>query len=298
MSSSVTLDEMLKTLPGAEQRIALVGAAHDESLLTVKQTLEEGGGKFLLLGEESAVRERCEYLQIPLDNCEIENIQGHQDAAERAVLLASRGEVDVLMKGEIHTSIFTRALLNRERGLIPPEGLISHFALFEIPGLPHPVALTDAALNISPGLEEKKVILENGLEVLRRLKQGPLGAICVAAVEKVNPKIPGTVDADALSMMDWEGDRVEGPMALDAALSAKAAEIKGIESRIAGEPDLLLFPDLNSANAAYKAFSFMKGVRYCGILAGLGLPVVLNSRSDPESVRSLSLRLALAALPG
>ncbi|MDC7240844.1 MAG: phosphate acyltransferase [Spirochaetales bacterium] len=293
MKDAVTLDRMLSFPAGRRKKMALVGADHDESLLTVKEYMD--AADFLLLGDEAEIRRRCDVLNIPRNSYNIEDIPDHSEAAERGAMLASKGEVDVLMKGGVHTALFTKALLKKERGLVPPEGLISHLALFEIPGLPVPVALSDAALNISPGLNEKKIILENSLAVLRRLKKGPFGVVCVAAVEKVNPKIPGTLDADALASMDWEDARVEGPMGLDAALSAEAAEIKGIESRVAGRPDLLLFPDLNSANAAYKAFSFMKGVRHCGILAGLSLPVVLTSRSDPEEVRSLSLRLALSA---
>jgi len=212
-----------------------------------------------------------------------------------AARIAESGEADVVMKGLVHTSVFTRALLNKERGLIPPGGLISHVGLFDLPGLPHPVFLTDAALNIAPELNEKAVILRNALSVARSLGVDKPGAACIAPVEKVNAKIPSTVDAEKLSDMDMGDAVVEGPMALDVALSRDAAAIKGVESLISGHPDILLFPELNSANGVYKAFAFQPESRCAGILAGLSVPVVLTSRSDSEDTRYHSLKLALAA---
>ncbi|MBF9016604.1 MULTISPECIES: phosphate acyltransferase [unclassified Oceanispirochaeta] len=289
------LDEILARPEGAKRRVALVKAEHDESLLTVKQALAEEIADFVLIGNADAIREKCEVLDVPLSNCEILDISDDQEAAEKGAALAAEGSVDVLMKGIIHSSVFTRALLNKELGLVPPGGLISHFGIFELPGLPGALGITDSALNIAPDLEQKKIILENALNMMHRLTPRLLQTACIAPVEKVNPKIPATVDAAALAAMEWEGAHVEGPLALDVALSAEAADLKGIESDVAGQPDLLLFPDLNSANAVYKAFAFMPGSRHAGVLAGLSLPVILTSRSDPEEVRSLSLKLAIAA---
>ena len=289
------LDEILARPEGAKRRVALVKAEHDESLLTVKQALAEEIADFVLIGNADAIREKCEILEVPLMNCEILDIPDDQKAAEKGAVLAAEASVDVLMKGIIHSSVFTRALLNKELGLIPAGGLISHFGIFELPGLTGALGITDSALNIAPDLEQKKIILENALNIMHRLTPRLLQTACIAPVEKVNPKIPATVDAAALAAMEWEGAHVEGPLALDVALSAEAADLKGIESEVAGQPDLLLFPDLNSANAVYKAFAFMPGSRHAGVLAGLSLPVILTSRSDPEEVRSLSLKLAIAA---
>lgn len=289
------LDEMLARPMGKKRTIALVKAEHDESLLTVKQALAEGIADFVLIGDASVIKERCDFLEVPLKNCEIMDYPEDQEAANKGAALGADGSVDVLMKGMIHSSVFTRALLNKELGLISATGLISHFGIFELPGLPGPMGITDSALNISPDLEQKKKILENALNMMKRLNPHVLQTACIAAVEKVNPKIQATVDAAILAAMDWEGANVEGPLALDVALSAEAADMKGIKSDVAGKPDLLIFPDLSSANAVYKAFAFMPGSRHAGVLAGLSLPVVLTSRSDPEEVRSLSLKLAIAA---
>jgi len=291
----MVLNEMLTLPAGSKKRVALVKAEHEESLLTVKQAVEEGIADFLLIGDPKSIKEKCELLKVPLENCRIINAPEDSEAAAAGAALAADGAVDVIMKGILHSSVFTKALLNKELGLRAPDGLISHFGIFEIPGLKNAVGLTDAALNIAPDLEQKKKILENALNMMQRINPHPLQAACIAAVEKVNPKIQATVDAAALAAMDWDSAHVEGPLALDVALSAEAAEIKGIESRLAGQADILLFPDLNSANAVYKAFAFIQGSRYAGVLAGLSIPVVMTSRSDPEEARSLSLKLAIAA---
>ncbi len=277
-------------------RVALIRAEHEESLLTVKRGIEENLADFILIGDGDIIREKAESLGISLERCDIRPVQSDKDAADMGARLAADKEIDVLMKGMIQTSVFTKALLNREWGLIPEGGLISHMGLFELPGLDRPVGITDAALNIQPDLSQKIIILSNAIAVMHRLGVALVKAACIAPVEMENPKIPSTIDAAALSRMDWEGALVEGPLALDAALSAKAAAVKGIESALAGEPDLLLFPDLNTANAVYKAFAFTPGSRNAGILAGLSLPVILTSRSDPEETRYLSLKLALGAM--
>jgi len=298
------LNEMLT--PRRKGKIALVRAEHEESLLTVKRALAGNLADFVLIGNAEAIQEMALRLDVSLERCEIIDCHDDTEASNLAASMATTttgegvreggGKIDAVMKGLVQTSVFTKALLNKEYGLIPEGGLISHFGLFELPGLPHPVGIADAALNIEPTLDQKIRIMENSLDVLHSLGIGEVKTACIAPVEKVSPKIISTVDAAALSEMDWEGAIVEGPIGLDAALSAEAAAIKGIESRVAGNPDLLLFPDLNSANAVYKAFTFIQGSRNAGILAGLSIPVILTSRSDPEETRYLSLKLALSTV--
>ena len=295
----VPLDSMLT--PRRKGKIALVRAEHEESLSTVKRALADDLADFVLIGNTGVITEMAGRLELPLGNCTLVDCDDDAQASDLAASMASGTtggtKIDAVMKGLVQTSVFTKALLKKEYRLIPEGGLISHFGLFELPGLPHPVGITDAALNILPLLDQKIRILENALEVLHSLGIHEVRTACIAPVEKISPKIVSTTDAAALSGMDWEGAVVEGPIGLDAALSAEAAEIKGMESRVAGKPDLLLFPELNSANAAYKAFAFMPGSRNAGILAGLSIPVILTSRSDPEETRYLSLKLALSTLP-
>ena len=288
----MTFDEMLHT--DSFYRVAIVQADHGESLKTMSDSRRNGRVEFVLIGNRARIEYKANDLRIPLEGVEIREAESDEEAVNLAAEMAEAGEVDVLMKGLVHTSIFTRALLNRDRKLISPGGLISHAGIFDLPGLAHPFILTDAAVNIAPDRNDKAAILNNALTLSRSLGVKAPHVVCVAPIETVNPKIQSTVDARELSVRDFGNAIVEGPMALDAALSRKAAEIKGIDSRVAGEPDILLFPDLNSANCVYKAFSFYPGCRYAGILTGLKVPVVLTSRSDPKEVRSLSLKLAMA----
>jgi phosphate butyryltransferase len=290
----MTLEEMLQT--DRSCRVAIVQADHQESLKAMNTARSEDLAEFILIGDEKRIRKRAEEWSIPLEGVEFQQVDNDDTASAIAAELAERGETDAVMKGMVHTSTFTKALLNRERGLISPGGLISHVSIFDLPGLPHPFLLTDAAINIIPDLEQKTIILKNALTICYSLGIECPKAICVAPVEKVNPKIQSTVDADVLSKMDFGEAVIEGPLALDVALSREAAAVKGVESQGAGEPDILLFPELNSANGVYKALSFYPESRSAGILAGLKVPVVLTSRSDSEVARYLSLRLALASI--
>ncbi len=288
----MTLDDMLLSAP--KGRIVLVQADHESSLLTMEGARCEGLADFILIGNRDRIDEKAAKLAISLKGIDIRSAGSDVEASNMAAQMAADGEADIVMKGLVHTSVFTKALLNRERKLISPGGLISHAALFELPGQQHPFILSDAAVNIEPNLNEKASILNNALSLSRLLGIKVPKAVCVAPVETVNPKIQSTIDADALSSMDFTDALVEGPLALDAALSRDAARIKGIESLAAGDADVLLFPDLNSANGVYKALSLHPGCRYGGILTGLKIPVILTSRSDSEEVRLLSLKMALA----
>ena len=288
----MNLDEMLYTT--SMGRVVVVQADHEESLITMDDARKEKLADFILIGDAGKITGKAEALGISLDGVDIRSAGSDEEASALAARMAESGEIDIIMKGLVHTSVFTKALLNRDRGLIDPEGLLSHVGLFELPGLSHPFLLTDAAINIEPELSDKARILENALVVSRNLGVVRPKAICIAPVETVNPKIKSTVDADALQSMDFGDALVEGPLALDVALSRKAADIKGIESESAGRPDILLFPELNSANSVYKSFSLHPGCRQAGILTGLKIPVILTSRSEPADVRLLSLKMALA----
>ncbi len=290
------LDEMLRS--DKTGRVAIVQADHEDSLRAMADALQKRMADFILIGDSERIRLKADELEISLDGVEIREAESDEEASNLAASLAEKGEIDVVMKGLVHTSVFTRALLNKERKLISPGGLISHTGLFDLPGFPHPFLLSDAAINILPDFKQKVEILKNAIGISRTLGVNAPKTACIAPVEKINPKILSTVDADALRQMDFGHAIVDGPMALDVALSAEAARIKGIESPVAGDPDILLFPELNSANGVYKALSFIPGCRHAGILAGLKVPVVLTSRSDSEETRMLSLRMALRSSTG
>jgi len=283
--------------------VAVAAADHLVTLKSVKQAADAGIADFLLFGDAESIRGIAEAGKIDIRNFKIVHCIDQKDAADKAVSAASNGTAHVLMKGGVHTSVFTSAFLNKTKGLVPKGGLISHTALFKIPGYKKPFLLTDAAINIKQDCEKKKKILLNAVQVSRALGILRPSVACVCPVETVNPKIVSTVDADILvrnqNTTHMFGDAViEGPMGLDAAFSSEAARVKKINGEVPGNPDILLMPSLDAGNVLYKAFSIQQGSLTAGIIAGLRVPVVLTSRSDSITTRFLSLYMALAVSAG
>ena len=198
------------------------------------------------------------------------------------------------MKGSLHTDELMAAVVAREAGL-RGDKRITHAFVFDLPRYHKLLALADCVVNIAPRLEVKRDILTNALGLLRALGvQQPKVGI-VAAVETVNPHIPATLDAQTLCGEDWGDAIVEGPFGFDNAISAEAARIKGLKSRVAGDPDLLLLPDLNAANILYKSFVYIGGGECAGLVLGAKVPVVLTSRADSVLARLASVALAVLA---
>ncbi|MFP4382725.1 MAG: phosphate acyltransferase [Spirochaetia bacterium] len=226
---------------------------------------------------------------------EVISAEDDEDACRIAGNELAAGNADLLMKGLIQTSSFTRILLNKERGFTKHGSLLSHLSLFSLPAYHKPLFLTDAAINIAPGEEEKARILGNALEGLKKLGINQPKAALIAPVEKVSEKIPSTVHAACLKKRFAGRDDVlvDGPFGLDAALSRDAAAVKGISGPVCGDPDLLLMPGLDAGNVLYKAFSLIGDADPAGVVLGASVPAVLTSRSDSVESKLLSLALAL-----
>ena len=203
------------------------------------------------------------------------------------------------MKGLVQTSNFSRAFLKKEFGLVPEGRLVSHVGLFELPGYHKPLIVTDAALNIAPGMEAKKRIIRNAVGFAVKIGIPAPKVACVAPNEKVNPAIPSTGDAAELTAMSARGEFapaiVDGPYGLDVAVSRRSAEIKGIRTAVAGDADILFMPELNSGNAVYKCFSVFGGGRVAGLIIGALCPIVLTSRADDEETKLFSLAMAVCS---
>ncbi|MGH8795975.1 MAG: bifunctional enoyl-CoA hydratase/phosphate acetyltransferase, partial [Caldimonas sp.] len=203
-----------------------------------------------------------------------------------------------LMKGSLHTDELMQAVVHKSSGL-RGETRISHAFLFDLPRYPKLLALADCVVNIAPHLPAKRDILANAIALLQRLGIAEPKVGIVAAVETVNPAIPATVDAQALVEMSrngaWPGAIVEGPLGFDNAISAEAARTKRIESRVAGDADLLLVPDLNAGNMLYKSFVYIGGGECAGLVLGAKVPIVLTSRADSLQARIASVALATLA---
>jgi phosphate acetyltransferase/phosphate butyryltransferase len=220
-------------------------------------------------------------------------------AADTAVSLARAGSVDAIMKGSLHTDELMGVVVRPDGGLATDRRM-SHIFLLDVPTYPRPLFITDAALNVDPDLAAKRDIVQNAIELARALEVDVPRVAVLSAVETVNPKIRSTVEAAALAKMadrgQIKGGIVDGPLAFDNAISADAAEIKGIVSPVAGQADILVVPDLEAGNMLVKQLEYLANSQSVGIVVGGRVPIILTSRADTphEHVGSCALALFLA----
>jgi len=243
------------------------------------------------------IRDVASEHSISLDNFEIIHEPDHLKASLKCCELIRKGEASVIMKGQVDTSKYMKAILNKEKGLGTGK-LLSHVAVFEVETYPKLIFVTDAAVNIAPELNEKVTIINNAVQVAKSLKiEKPLVACCTA-IEKVNAKaMPATIDAALLAKMSDRGQIkgciVDGPFGLDNAISMESAEIKKIKSPVAGRADIILCNDIESANYLYKTLIFLAKAKAGAIVTGAAAPVVLTSRADSHETKYLSIVLGL-----
>ncbi|MEP9349223.1 bifunctional enoyl-CoA hydratase/phosphate acetyltransferase [Xanthobacter sp. KR7-225] len=222
-------------------------------------------------------------------------------AARRAVAMAGAGEIAAIMKGSLHTDELLGAVVGRDSPLRTGRRM-SHVFWFDCPAYHKPLMLTDAVINITPGLSEKADIIRNAVELAHRLHIPDPKVAILAPVETVNPDLPATIDAAALCKMADRGQIpgaiIDGPLGFDNAVSLTAATTKGIVSHVAGEPDILVVPDLNSGNSLYKSFVYLGGAACAGLVLGTKVPIILTSRSDSLQARVVSCALAALSMRG
>ncbi|NLY72544.1 MAG: bifunctional enoyl-CoA hydratase/phosphate acetyltransferase [Tissierellia bacterium] len=289
-------DELLERLRGqaSVRRVALVAAEDIHALEALIDANKEGLVEPLLIGDEKRIRELL--LELNCDaSFEILDEKVPEEAAKMAVELAREGRVDFLMKGAIETSGLLRAVVDKEKGLGQGR-LMSHFVMMEIPSYHKLFVTTDGGMVMYPGLVEKKEILLNALDTLWAMGYKEPKVAVLAAVEKLNPKMPETVDAAALKEMYLKGEIkdciIEGPISYDLAMNRESSEIKGYSSPVAGDPDLLLVPNIAVGNIMSKALIYSAGGKMAGIVVGAKVPIVLTSRGSSAEEKFLSLALA------
>ena len=277
-------------------RVAVVDAAQGVVIDTLREAHALGFVEPLLVGEPKATATICEERDWKAGKDWIVPATGDAAAAAKAVALVRAGKADAIMKGNIHTDELMHALLNKERGLRVPGRRVSHVFLADVSSHPKLLAITDAAINISPDLGAKAQILQNAVDLCRLLGVEMPRVAVLSAVETVNPEISSTLDAACLSLMSRRGQItdaiVDGPLAFDNAISRRAASEKGIASPVAGEADILLVPDLVSGNILAKNLEYLAGAVVAGIAVGFSVPVILTSRADPAPARLASLAVA------
>jgi len=252
----------------------------------------------ILVGPEAKIREIAKAHGIKLGQTRIVDTAHSHESAAKAVELVRNGEAELLMKGSLHSDELLGAVVARETGLRTARR-ISHVFIMDVPTYHKVLIVTDAAINIAPTLEDKADICQNAIDLgitlgLRRPKVAIL-----AAVETVNSKMQATLDAAALCKMadrgQIKGGVLDGPLAFDNAISAEAAAIKGIESKVAGDPDILLVPDLEAGNMLAKQLTFLANADSAGIVLGARVPIILTSRADSVRSRIASCGVAMLA---
>jgi phosphate acetyltransferase len=276
-------------------RVAVAAAAHKLVLQSVQRAVNLGLVVPLLVGREEDIRREAEAIGWGLQDEQIVPTATNKAAAAEAVDLVRRGEAQVLMKGYLHTDEMLHAVLQHGAGL-RTDRLLSHVFVLEVPTYHKLLLISDAAINISPGIVQKAAITQNAVDLARKLGVDQPKVAALSSIETVNPNIPSTVHAACLSKMaergQIKGAIVDGPLAFDNAISAEAALDKGIASPVAGDVDVVVVPDLDAGNILSKNLEYLASAKVAGIVMGATAPVVLTSRSDPPRARVYSLALA------
>ncbi|HEY9025872.1 MAG TPA: bifunctional enoyl-CoA hydratase/phosphate acetyltransferase [Burkholderiaceae bacterium] len=275
--------------------VAVVHPCDVHSLGAALQARDAGLVVPVLVGPRARLQALAGEHGLDLGGTRIEDVPHSHAAAQRAVEMAARGEVQALMKGSLHTDELMAAVLQPDGGLRTSRRA-SHCFVMQTPAYPRPFIITDAALNIAPSLEQKADIVRNAIELARAIGVARPKVAILAAVETVNAHMPATLDAAALCKMADRGQiadaDLDGPLAFDNAVSLAAARIKGIRSDVAGQADVLVVPDLESGNMLAKQLEYLGGAASAGIVLGTRVPIVLTSRADGADSRIASCALA------
>lgn len=278
------------------KRLVVAVAEDDDVLKAVKHAEEENLITAVLVGDEQKIKQVAREIKFDLSKSKIVNETDKEKACLIAVSLVSSGEGDIVMKGLVDTSYVLKAVLNKEVGLRSGNTL-SHISVFKLEKYNKMLMITDAGMNIAPTLEEKKQIIENAVAFAHaiEIKNPKVAVIC--AKEKVNPKMRHTLEAKELEEMNLRGEikgcNVGGPFALDNAISKEAAKQKGINHPVAGYADILLMPNIEAANALYKALTFLANSTSAALVLGATAPLVVTSRADNEISKLNSIALGV-----
>jgi phosphate acetyltransferase len=274
---------------------AVAHPCDESSLKGAVEAAELGILQPILVGPRARIEAVAAQFQLDLSRYEIVDAPHSHGAADEAVRLAREGKAEMLMKGSLHTDELMGAVVRTGTGL-RTERRISHAFIMDVPTLDRPLIVTDAAINIFPTLEDKVHIVQNAIDLVRALGLDQPKVAILSAMETVNPKVPSTVEAAALCKMadrkQITGGMLDGPLALDNAINLTAAQIKQIDSPVAGRADILVVPDLEAGNMLAKSLSFLADADAAGIVLGARVPIILTSRADSVTTRLASCAVA------
>jgi phosphate butyryltransferase len=292
-----TFTELLEAAKAKGPQTIAVAAGHQDEVMLAGLDAEVAGlAEVTLVGDSDKIRQIANEQDFDISRMEIIHNTHPREAAWQVMKLVSDGQADIAMKGKVETSDFLRAALSKDLNLRTGR-LFTHVAAFEIPEFDRLIFISDAGVIVAPDLEQKVQIVQNAIYVAHALGITLPRVAVLAATEVVNPKIPTTLDAANLSKMadrgQIKGGLVDGPLALDNAISPESARIKGIKSEVAGHADILIAPDIEAGNVLAKAITYFAQGKMAGVVVGARCPLILPSRSDTRQAKLVSLALGM-----
>ena len=291
-------DQILDTVKNFQlRRVAIACAQNEDVLMAASEALEKEVADYILVGDRDLILKMAEIHKLEIDESAIVHEPSALKAAARCVELVHENAADIVMKGYIHTDDFLRAILNRERGL-RTGSIMSHVFIAEIRHMNKLLFIADGAMNIAPDLTTKADIILNTSHVAAMFGLDNPNVAILAAVELVNPSMPVTIEAATLAKMCQRRQfstncTIDGPFALDNAISAHSAELKKVGGPVAGKADILIVPDIEAGNILAKSLVYFAGADLAGVLVGAKVPVVLTSRSDNARSKLFSIATAV-----
>jgi len=292
-----TFAELLEQAKAKGPKVVAVAAGHQSEVMLASLDAEvEGLAEVILVGDADQIQQIADTEGFDISRVEVVHTPHPREAAYQVMKLVSDGQADIAMKGKVETSDFLRAALSKDLKLRTGR-LFTHVAIFEIPEFDRLIFISDAGVVVAPNLEQKVQIVQNAIGVAHSLGIELPRVAVLAATEVVNPKIPTTLDAANLSKMadrgQIRGGLVDGPLALDNAISPESAKIKGIRSEVAGYADILIAPDIEAGNVLAKAITYFAQGEMAGVVVGARCPLILPSRSDTRAAKLVSLALGV-----
>lgn len=294
-----SFSDLMKQAKASGPKKVAVAVAQDEVVLeALNDAAAEKIATPVLFGDKAAIEEAAQKAKVDIKGWEVHDIKDMAEASKAAVEEVSSGRADFLMKGLVATSTFLKAVLDKEIGLRTGR-LLSHVAVMESSLYPKLVLVTDGGMNVKPDLMAKIDIINNAVEISQKMGVEKPKVAVLAAVEVFNPEMQDTVDATHLAKMadrgQIKGCLVDGPLAMDLAVSAEAVAHKKIKSNVAGDADIFLTPEISSGNMLVKGLIYLGGAQAAGIIAGAAKPVVMLSRADSKQQKINSIALGVVS---
>lgn len=277
--------------------IAVASAEDNYTLEAIKSIKDEGLGNAILVGCREEIIFLAKKNNFDIKGVELIDIPDKAMACKEAVSLVKSGRADILMKGLVDSSVYLRAILNKETGIAKSK-LVTQLAFIESPHFHKLFAITDAGINISPDRQDKATMIAQSVELLHQVNISIPKVALIAAVEHASPAIQATMDAAALSDIAYDDCIVEGPLSVDLAFSKESCRHKGLSTQIGGDVDLIVLPDINSANIFYKTVMQLGGASSASVLTGTSVPVVFTSRSDSSRTKFFAIACAISQCKG